>query len=409
MYRRLQRRFVAIAMGSLLLIITVIIGTINIYNFYYMNSIANRLLNQLADNDGRFPEYNQKEQADSTPGFDYQITPETSFETRYFTVRVSSGETDIEVDTSSIAAISSEQAKLYAEAVLSGRDSAGYQDFYKYLVVEHSDSTLIIFLDRYPQIQSVRSFLGISCLIAVLSLTVMFILVSLLSKRAIEPVIESAEKQKQFVTDAGHEIKTPLAIISANTEVLELYHGKNEWTASIHKQVNRLDTLVKSLLTLSKMEEEKIQLIFTEFSASELVWESVISFEALAKGQGKHFDVNIQPDLTVNGDESGFRQIVSILLDNAVKYTRDQGKISVTLQRQGKAVSLEVCNISDTLPEGDLNRLFDRFFRADPSRSQESGSYGIGLSIAKAIVQTHKGKIAVHRENDDRICFSVII
>lgn len=408
MYRRLQRKFIAIAMGSLLLIIIVIIGTINIYNYYYMDNVADGLLSQLANNDGRFPRYDEKEkQRGSIWGINYQITPETGFEIRYFTVRMFTGEKDIEVDTSSIAAIYSEQAEQYAESVLSGGKSTGYWYTYKYLVVEQSDSTLIIFLDRYPQIQSVRSFLVISCMIGILSLTVMFILVSLLSKRAIKPVMESFEKQKQFVTDAGHELKTPLAIISANTEVLELNHGENEWTKSIRKQINRLDTLVKNLLSLSKMEEEKV--VFSEFSASDSVWESVISFEALAKEKGKHFNVNVQPDITVNGNESGFSQIVAILLDNAIKYTCDQGEISVSLHEHGRTVSLEVCNISDILPEGDLNRLFDRFFRADQSRSRESGSYGIGLSIAKAIAQAHKWRIDVHRSGNNKICFSVII
>lgn len=409
MYRKLQYKFVGIAMGSLLLIIVVIIGAINIYNYYYMNNIANGLLQQLADNNGRFPQYEQEEQVDSILGNNYKITPETSFETRFFTVRIAQAGTGLEVNVSSIAAVSSEQAEQYARSVLSRKNSTGYWDFYKYLVVERSDSTLIIFLDRYTQIQSVRAFSCISCLIGIMSLAVMFILVSLLSERAIKPVIESAEKQKRFITDAGHEIKTPLAIISANTEVLELNQGKNEWTESIRKQTNRLDTLVKRLLTLSKTEEERVQFVFTELAASDLVWETVISFEPLATGQGKHFDVNIEPDLTVNGDEISFRQLVSILLDNAIKYTRDQGEIRVTLKRQGKAVVLEVCNRSDAMPEGDLNRLFDRFFRADPSRSRVSGSYGIGLSIAKAIVQAHKGKITVRREQEDRICFSVTI
>lgn len=406
MYRRLQCKFIAIAMGSLLFIIIAITGTINIYNVYYMNNVADGLLNQLAQNDGRFPKYNEKEkQRNSVWGLNYQITPETSFEIRYFTVRVFADGSEA-VDTSSVASISPEQAGQYAEAVLSGGHFSGYQGTYKYLIEEQSDSTLIIFLDRYPQIQSVRSFFEISCLIAILSLLVMFILVSLLSKRAIKPVMESFEKQKQFVTDAGHEIKTPLAIISANTEVLELNHGENEWTKSIRKQINRLDTLVKNLLSLSKLEEEKV--VFTKFSASDSVWESIISFEALAKEQGKNFKVNVQPDITVNGNESGFSQIVAILLDNAIKYAGGQGEISVSLQRQGKAAALEVCNVSDTLPEGDLNRLFDRFFRADPSRSRDSGSYGIGLSIAKAIAQTHKWRIEVRRGGGNQICFSVI-
>lgn len=407
MIRSLQRKFVLIAMGSLLLVIVVIIGCINAYNIYHMNIIAGGIMAQLAEHDGRFPEPESYEPPGSSPGFVYKMTAETRFETRFFTIRAFFDGSDMEVDTGFIAAVSVDEAKQYAQSVLSGSRTTGYMGVYKYLAVEKPYGTLVIFLDRHLQIQTIFSFFWTSFFVAILSLMVMFALVSVLSKRAIKPVVESIEKQKQFITDAGHEIKTPLAIISANTEVLELSHGASEWTKSIRKQTARLDDLVKYLLTLSKMEEEKIHLTFASFSISDLVREEAVSFETLAESQAKHFEQNIQPGLTLHGDEGGMRQVVSILMDNAIKYAGSQGKIKVSLRRQGQLALLEVRNTADPLPEGDLNRLFDRFFRADASRSRESGGYGLGLPIAKAIVQAHKGKIVARRESNSWLCFSV--
>lgn len=404
MIKKLQRKFVLIAIGSLTLVIVVLIGLVNLVNLYQMDQRAGQLLAILSDNNGEFPEFKKEE----PPKHMGRMTPETRFETRYFTVCTDSKDRVTQIDTGHIAAVSSSDAKKYAVEVLESGKRTGYDGSYKYQVTEYeSGEKLILFVDCSTQLQSVFSFFVISCSIASFCILIVFILVSVFSKRAIRPVLESMEKQKQFITDAGHEIKTPLAIISANTEVLELMEGKSEWTESIQNQVKRLNDLVKNLLTLSKLEEEQINLVFTDFSVSDAVQETAEPFVTLAESQGKILELFIQHGLSMNGDEANIRQLVSILVDNAIKYADGGGKVQVGLKKTGKQLTLEIYNDCAVLPDDDLNHLFERFYRADSSRARETGGYGIGLSIAKAIVQAHKGKIFA-RKQDGGICFTAV-
>ena len=212
--------------------------------------------------------------------------------------------------------------------------------------------------------------------------------------------MESYEKQKQFITDAGHEIKTPLTIIDADAEVLQADIGDNEWLEDIRAQTRRLAALTNDLIYLSKMEEADRKLQMIEFPFSDMVMETAQSFQALARTQEKSFLCQIQPMVPLCGDERALRQLVSILLDNALKYTGEGGSIRFTLQRQARVLHLEVWNTTrQPVSTGNLDMLFDRFYRMDRSRSSQTGGYGIGLSIAKAIVAAHKGKIsAVSRD-----------
>ncbi len=405
MIRKLQRKFVLIAIGSLTLVIVILIGTINLINLYQMDQQAEVLLEVLANNDGRFPDFKKG----IPPKHENGMTPETQFETRYFLVRTNGSDEITEIDTGHIAAVSSSDARDYAEEILESGKTQGYNDFYKYKVKEEtSGEKLIVFVDCSMRIHSVLNFFVVSCSIAVVCIFIVFILVSLFSKRAIRPVLESMEKQKQFITDAGHEIKTPLAIISANTEVIEMMEGETEWTRSIKNQITRLSGLVKNLLMLSKLEEEQVQLVFSEFSMSDVVEETAHSFLPLAKNQGKQLEIAVQSGLILNGDEQNIRQLVSILVDNGIKYAQEHGKIQVSLEQKGKQLRLQIYNDCNVMPEGDLNQLFERFYRADCSRARETGGYGIGLSIAKAIVQAHKGKITVKRQ-EKGICFIVFL
>jgi signal transduction histidine kinase len=257
--------------------------------------------------------------------------------------------------------------------------------------------------------QTQTTFLLISCAIAFLSFVVMFILVSVFSKKAIKPVIETFEKQKQFVTDASHEIKTPLAIISANTDVLELCNGKSEWTDSIRNQTTRLSSLVANLLTLSKMEEVQPNLTICLFSLSDIVTQTATPFKILAETQNKQVEFDIAPNISYTGDESSIRMLISILMDNAIKYASDHGKIKISLYQQSKSLRLEVFNTCENLNEKELTKVFDRFYRMDSSRARETGGYGIGLSIAKAIVHTHKAKITATCEQGSGVKFIVIL
>lgn len=403
MIKTLQRKFVLIAISSLTLVIAALIGTVNLINLYQIDKKAQGLLMILSDNDGKFPEFKKG----APPKHINDMTPETQFETRYFFVKTNAMDEIIQINTGHIAAVSSSDAEDYAQNVLNKKKKEGYNGVYKYRVTEYANGDkLIVFVDCSIRLQSAMSFFISSCSIAVLCIFVVFILVSIFSKRAIRPVMESMEKQKQFITDAGHEIKTPLAIISANTEVIELTAGQSEWTESIKNQVNRLNDLVKNLLTLSKLEEEQETFVFEDFFISETVEDTAHAFLPLANNHGKQMEISVQQGINMNGDEASIRQLVSILIDNAVKYADENGKIIVTFERKGKILLLQVYNDCKNIPDEDLNRLFERFYRTDSSRSRETGGYGIGLSIAKAIVQAHKGKICAKRQQNG-ICFQV--
>lgn len=454
MIKQLQRKFIAIAMVSLLLVMIVVLGAINVTNLVHMTQRADDILNMLSENDGRFPNsQNRKPNGMKTepatpaalsaersgdaagegnptpggskpnqdkppreaagdrglgPGRGFQISAETPFETRYFVVRTDKAQSITAVDTSHIAAITEAEARQYAKNVLADGKGRGYDDTYRFLVSEQPDGYLLLFVDCRTQMETTSSFFWNSCAISLGSLLVVFILVSVLSRRAIRPVIESMEKQRQFITDAGHEIKTPLAIISANNDVIEMTAGKSEWTASIHNQVNRLNVLVKDLLTLSKLEEGHKNLVMSPVVLSDIIKETVWSFAPLAEKKKIELDLqNIESGIVISGDEAGLGHLAAILLDNAVKYTDEGGRIGISLIKKGRGCLLEVCNTCESVPQGDLSRLFDRFYRADESRSRESGGYGIGLSIAQAIVKTHGGKISAGRKDENTIRFSV--
>ncbi|MGM9526109.1 MAG: sensor histidine kinase, partial [Peptococcaceae bacterium] len=258
--------------------------------------------------------------------------------------------------------------------------------------------SMFIFLDCTVQQESVQSFLYLSCGIALIVFLVVFLLVYMFSPYAIAPVVQTMEKQKQFITDAGHELKTPLAIISANADVLALYQENNQWLESIRNQVERMNDLVQELLTLARLEEQQKPEL-QQLDLSELTRESAAPFAVLAGRKQAAFQLQIEPQIMLQGDGRSLRQLVSVLVDNSVKYVQQGGRVTVTLQKKGRAAQLEVYNSCDIVPEGDLELLFDRFRRTDLSRARESGGSGIGLSVARAVVEAHHGKIYAERKN----------
>jgi signal transduction histidine kinase len=409
MINKLRRKFILIATASLALVIVVLIATSSIINYRQMDQKANELLQMITENEGEFPT-TAIEKKEPREDESYQrITEETPFQTRYFTIWTDVTYAVTKTDVSHVAAVTTQQASIYVNEILQEDQNIGYHGIYKYMVTEKPYGYIIVFIDERINIETFQSTLLTSCLIGAACLLVVFLLVSVFSKRVVRPVAESFEKQKQFITDASHEIKTPLAIISANTDVLELSAGKNEWTQSIRNQTKRLDHLAKDLLTLSKLEEGSMSLMFSEFSISKAVWESAVDFEPLAELKNKSFTYTIQPDLSLYGQESAVRQLVSLLLDNAIKYSDDEGNIKLSLSSVGKRCKIKVCNTVSRMPCEDLNRLFERFYRADASRSRNSGGYGIGLSIVKAIAISHKGKVTVQKQGENMICFTVIL
>ncbi|NCB92173.1 MAG: HAMP domain-containing histidine kinase [Clostridia bacterium] len=413
MIKNLRKKFILVSMCSTLLVLTAILGAINIVSYRRIIAQADNILEVLAENDGEFPlelraddtPMNQENkeyllQRKDPPAMDDRFfSPETRYETRFFSVILNENGAVQESNLGQIASVQESDASEYAKTVYESGKTKGFQANYRYLVYMQEESILIVFTDMGRELSSFKTVLWMSILVAVIGLLMVFILVVIFSRIVFRPVTESFEKQKRFITDASHEIKTPLTIIDANTEVLEMEYGENEWTSSTRKQIQRLADLTGQLVTLTRMDEEQILGVKVDFSISDAVYETAEAFYPLSKTHEKKLDIQVQQGLTYHGDEKSIRQIVSILLDNAVKYSSQQGEISLKLYKKGKNVILEVQNPADDLPTGRLDMLFERFYRLDASRNSETGGSGIGLSVAKAIVNAHKGKITAYSEN----------
>lgn len=461
MIRRLRRKFVMTAMGALLIVLILLLGFINLLYLWEVNSNAGMMLTILLDNNGVFPveefmpappesdaatsegdlrqegnpaadeetwqrgdaagaeddTWQEGDPVTRDAAWEWRPGPfanyedvyrvEAPFETRYFSALVHDGTADT-VDAEHIAAITEEQANSYAVQVVSEGRSAGYLASYKFGTVTHDDGTvLVVFVDCSSRFSAAIQLMQISLLIGGMAVILMFVIVYILSGIAVAPAAESIHKQRTFISDAGHELKTPLSVISANVDVLEMDGDRNEWTQSIRNQVRRMTDLVNNMLTLSRMEEGGARQFYSDVDLSQCMEESTRTFRVVAMARERQYEVDLSPDIHLTGDRKSLMQLSAILLDNAMKYSNAGGTIRVRLYRDDKRIHYDVRNTCDEMPEGDLDRLFDRFYRADSSRSRERGGYGIGLSVAKAICENHGGTITAQREEGNSICFAV--
>lgn len=407
MIRKLRTRLVVACMLSLLLVITVILGVVLVSSYRGVVSDADRVLALLADNQGEFPVL--KEDFDWEAQGPRRQSQELGYEIRYFSVLMDQDGGVLETDTEQIAAVDEATAIRYAGQVLDQGKTVGFLKDYRYLISSEGSDTRVIFLDCGVSLVAFRGVLFSSLWVAAVGLAAVLFLILILSRRLVRPLILGYEKQKRFITDAGHEIKTPIAIIQADSEVLALEQGENEWILDIQHQIRRLSALTNDLIYLSRMEEDGGRGKFLPLSLSQVVTETAQSFQTMAKSQNKPFRLDIQPGLALVGEEKALVQLVSVLLDNALKYAPEGGQIAVTLTRQGKYLRLTVENTARNLTKDLLENLFDRFYRGDGSRNSGQGGYGIGLSIAKAVVQAHRGKISAAAKGEDTLLITVLL
>ena len=305
-------------------------------------------------------------------------------------------------DTSHIYAVDDEEAvQLAGKLYLTGKTS-GITGDYRYLL----ENSTYYFLDVSQARRQNRNLTVIAVLIACAAWLLMLLVTALLSRRAIRPIAENMEKQKRFVTDAGHEIKTPLAIIMANTEAMEMISGENKWTRNIKAQTSRLSGLMQNLLTLSRM-DEGFRPAKEELDLSEAVREAWQPFAEPASLRKIDVRLEISQGLEILTDRNQIQQLLSILFDNAVKYTQEGGEIAISLFRDAGKILLQETNTTTQPRLQDPAKLFDRFFRADQARTQKSGGYGIGLSAAQAIAQACGFELTADYPEEGRIRFSV--
>lgn len=410
MIRKLKIKFVALAMTALFALLAVIVVGMNLINYHSVVQEADAVLSVLSQNKGAFPDFGSGPNNHLPP----DMSPETPYESRYFSVFLNESGEVVLTDTSKIASVDSEAAAAYARTIVEKQSVQGFLDEYRYIFRSEPNGFRITFLDCGRSLASFRKFLVASTGMALMGYVVVFFVIFFFAGRIIRPIAESYDKQKQFITDAGHEIKTPLTIISANVDILEMELGENESLADIRQQTERLRSLTNDLVMLTRMEEPGNIMQKIDFPLSEVVAEAAHPFRTLAIQQGKEFVCNIQPMLSLNGNDKAIQQLVAILLDNALKYSPYGGTIALNLIKQNKSgTSFLVFNTAATeIKRESLGRVFDRFYRTDASRSSETGGHGIGLSIAKAIVTAHGGKIQAGTQDGpllpDHGCFAGI-
>lgn len=460
MIKTLQKKFIITAMIAISVLIVVLLGTVNVVNIVRINNRISSMMEAISENDRIFggnefgdrpedipedlrfekPEDiddNALEEADEEADdedkyddfpeemtydrpenrddrfrlFNPVVNEDDKLSAVYFLVRLDNDGNVVFTDVNNISSVDEEAAAEYAKEVVAEDKKEGKVDNYRYIISQSPDGRgqTIVFMDVHSQTQSILAVIIVSIGIGLLCLIFMLLLVIALSKKAIKPIAENIERQKQFITDAGHEIKTPLAIILANTDAMELHNGENKWSKNIRKQTTRLGELMQRMLSLSKMDEGTAKLKFEELDITKLVKDTADSFKESADKKNIVIEKDIEENVYCKADKESMTQLINILLDNSVKYADEESVINIKLKNHDKHMKLSVSNACSNLPDVSPEKMFDRFYRGDSARTQKGGGFGIGLSVAQAVAQSHKGNITAKYKEDNVICFEVTI
>ena len=394
MFKSLRRKFITTAVGSVAVVIAILAIALNFINYYKLEERIDTTLLDASKSQALIKIF-------AEDGDDLIITKNSSSTTDYNGFSIAKVDDSGRIiktyrDDSLIPDQDALQHKVI-EALNSGKTS-GFIGSYRFLKAETNVGNLILFLNCHRELDSQHSFEKNSLLISIGVIASVFVLIVLISKRVIAPIQETYIKQKQFITGASHELKTPLAIISSNADVLEMMNGDSKWTQNIHNQVDRLTSLVNSLVVFSRM-EEKDTVERTRFDLTNALESRIEDFNELANFQKKSIVTDIDPDLYYFGEEASIVQLMDILLENAIKYAPEDSGISVSLKKNRKYAILKVSNKA-TVQKGDLGKVFDRFYRLDESRNSAIKGYGIGLSMAQLIAEKHKETIRAYAPED---------
>ena len=432
MIKTLKRKFITAAMIAVTVLLLTILGGLNLVNAWSTRQESLRLLENLVQRETQMPpELSEGEdrpvppEGDPVPGEPEGEKPFPGGEGRgflmdpltendrlsavFFTARLRDGAV-VGTDVSRISTVTDAEAAAMALAAAEAGKTEGKVDSFRYASGRTPEGeTVYVFLEI-----SIRrsAFLRVAILSALAGLAgwvLMLGLVVLLAKRTIAPIAENMDRQRQFVTDAGHELKTPLAIIQANTEAMELIQGENKWSRNIKAQTARLTDLTRDLLTLARADEVPAVGSFSPVDLSALAAKTAQMFQTPMEQKGLTLEEKTVPGVTVRGQEAQLASLCSILFDNAVKYATQGSALVLSLRAGEKTCTLRLENRCDKLPDCPPERLFDRFYRGDSARSQSSGGFGIGLSAAQVIALQHRGRLEAEYPAEDRVAFTVTL
>lgn len=408
MIYKLRGKFIKISTISLLIVFCIIFLLIYIFNTIQLNAGMDVLTDMISEHNGHLPkeppENHNKKPLPQMPNF---ITKETPFNTRFFTVKLDKNEDILFSNTDFISSITQDEAIDFSKKALKNNKNRGWINDYRYKITYENSTTTIVFVDGSSSREMAKTFIFSVFVILLCSVIIILLLIIILSKFAVKPVAESYAKQKQFITDANHELKTPLTLILTNLEIAESELGQNEWLDDIRSESERMSSLVKQLVYLSRMDEESLTISTEEFSLSDAISDTSSEFQILAANSSLTFITKVEPHINYCGDEASMRKLLGILLDNSHKYCDKNGTITVSLHHKHNII-LTVENTFSEVNNIELNKVFDRFYRSDKARAH-NGSFGIGLSIAKSIAEKHHGEIHSYKKDQNTIGFKVIL
>ena len=408
MLKKMQRRFILAAMAAFGCVMLILTMGINLINYFQIAASQDAILDQIYEYN---KSVNQHPNMTLPPisEMDWPDGEEAGFAMRFFSVSCDNAGNILSFDDCYISSVDEQTAQEYAKEVIRQTSLRGYHKDYRYRTEKTDGGYEIIFLNVAAMQSAAYSLLTVSVIVGVSSFLLVLILVIVFSKRAIRPFAENIERQKRFITDAGHELKTPITSIITSADILSCEYEDNEWVQNIQRQSSRLTKLVGDLVALSRMDEASPCLENEMFSLTDAAWEISESLADLAKAKGKSYTPQIENDLRMVGDRSKIQQLLSILLENAIAYSDGNGDIVLNITRKSGRIHITVCNAFRFDKEPDVEHWFDRFYRPDQSRSIHTGGTGIGLSMAQAIVEAHKGHISAKVENGNAVVFKTIL
>ena len=406
MFKQLQKSFVKSAMLSFTAVLLAVLVAVNIVNYRQTVDQVDRLTTMLVNNDGTFPDApddkGPKEHPEHGMPKGMEFRKDDQMATRYAVVRVAN-DTVQSVDRTHLVSLDEEALKELGLRIAQGTATKGWEGSLRYQVAKTDAGTMVVLVDANRETQQVSRLMMVTGAVFVLCLAVVYVLVRLASKRAIRPFVENVERQQQFIANASHEIKTPLAVLSANTDLLAMMGTEAKFVDSNKRQIKRLNSLVEQMLILSRYDEgeaaatkEEVDLV----AVTKTIVEEILPV-LNEKGLQVEFTGEAQTIITTN--KSAMTELIRILLDNAMKYTVGEPVITVEAKRNQLAIG----NETEPMTKEQVSQIFDRFYRVDSSRNRTTGGSGLGLSIAQKIAETNDVQLTAELTSETQIRFVI--
>ncbi|MDO7787333.1 sensor histidine kinase [Desulforamulus aquiferis] len=403
---KLRRKFILVNMALVSLVLLIVFGTIFISNYQRLQAESRDALHRVIEQGMDMPPP-KPEIGRLPPGRKpFPITP-------VFSVFLDQNNTIVYTTQQNVSVSDDVLAKAVEKVLASDYPEGILHDLnLRFMRRDLIDGTKIAFADRTHEINSMQSLFLTSLVVGAGGLLAFFFISLFLSSLALRPAERAWEQQRQFVANASHELRMPLTVILANISILlanrqDPIRQQIKWVENTRLEALRMKMLVDDLLFLAKSDAAHVPLAFSDLNLSNIVWSCLLPFEPVAFEQGVTINANIEPDISLQGNESQIKQLIGILLDNACKYADEKGIVTVTLGREQKKVTLRINNTGTPISAEDLPHIFERFYRADKSRARELGGYGLGLAIAKSIVENHHAKITADSTENLGTTFTV--